>query len=514
MDVLSSPDGEPVRRGESGVMTGLNTKDGVNHGRDTDSSQTVVRNVELTKLLGAVPPHAQEAEMSLLGAMLFDPRMIADVVTLVKSGRDFHNPAHGVLFDVMVGLYDRTASLDMVQLNQVLTDKGLLAEVGGLDYLVNLAGSVPSAANAAHYARIVREKATLRDLIAAGGEILRDAHSGESEVQEILEQAEQRIFRIAQQREHASAESLQELLVETVRAIEANEGRHMTGVPCGFVELDDMLNGFQDGELLILAARPSMGKTALALNVMEQMALAGHSVAMFSLEMGKQQLVQRMVCARGRIDSQRLRRNMLRDDDYKRLMEACGDLSEAPIYIDDTPGLSLLQLRSKARRLKDRYGIEAVIIDYLQLMSSGGRVESRQMEVSEISRGIKAMARELEVPVLCLSQLNRAAEQREGHRPRMSDLRESGAIEQDADVVLMLHREEYYHRGDHEWAEQNPDKAGIAELITAKQRNGPTGVVTLGWNSASTRFQDLSHAGPPPGPTDTAGGWDTGGLPS
>ena len=231
--------------------------------------------------------------------------------------------------------------------------------------------------------------------------------------------------------------------------------------------------------------------------------------------MGKQQLVQRMLCARGRIDSQRMRRSTLREDDYKRLMAACGDLENAPIYIDDTPGLSLLQLRSKARRMKDKHDISAIVIDYLQLMSAGGRVESRQIEVSEISRGVKAMARELKVPVLCLSQLNRAAEQREGHRPRMSDLRESGSIEQDADVVMMLHREEYYHRGDPEWAEQNPDKTGVSEVIVAKQRNGPTGVVKLAWNSASTRFQDLSHATPPP---DFAGSgqdqWNTGDLPT
>ena len=481
---------------------------------DRRSTASSLRMAELSRLIDAIPPHALEAEMSLLGAMLFDPRTIADVVPIVKTGRDFHTPTHGLLYDVMVSVYDRTASLDMVQLNQELSDKGLLAEVGGLDFLVDLASSVPSAANADKYARIVREKATLRDLISAGGEILRDAHSQGSDVQEVLEQAEKRIFKISQQREHAAAESLQELLQETMRLIDANDGRHLTGVPSGFAEMDDVLNGFQKGELLILAARPSMGKTALALNVMEQMALAGHPTAMFSLEMSKQQLVQRMVCARGRIDSQRLRRNTLREDDYARLMTACGDLSEAPVYIDDTPGLTLLQLRSKGRRLKDRFGIEAIIIDYLQLMSAGGRVESRQMEVSEISRGIKAMARELEVPVLCLSQLNRAAEQREGHRPRMSDLRESGAIEQDADVILMLHREEYYHKDDHEWAEQNPDKTGVAEVIVTKQRNGPTGTINLGWHSSSTRFQDLSGASSPTGHSAPSQDWDTGGLPT
>ena len=496
-------------------MTRTNTKDGVEHARDELGTPQSLRAAELSRLVDAVPPHALEAEMSLLGSMLFEPKTIADVILIVKNGQDFHRPAHGVLFDAMVGIYDQTASLDVVQLGQILEDRGLLDEVGGPSYLVQLANSVPSASNAPQYARIIREKSMLRDLIAAAGEILRSAHGNEDEIFGVLERAEQLIFRIAQRREGTSAESIKDLIVETIKIIEANEDRHLTGVPCGFSELDEMLNGFQAGEMLILAARPSMGKTALALNVMEHMALAKHGVAMFSLEMGKQQLVQRMVCARGQINSQRLRRGMLSQEDNRRLMAACGDLSESPIYIDDTPGLTLLQLRSKARRMKDRFDIKAVVIDYLQLMSAGGRVESRQMEVSEISRGIKAMARELEVPVLCLSQLNRAAEQREGHRPRMSDLRESGSIEQDADVVLMLHREEYYHKSDKEWTEQNPDKAGLSEIIIAKQRNGPTGTVELAWNAASMRFQDLSRSTPPP---EFAGSgqdqWDPGDLPT
>ena len=282
-----------------------------------------------------------------------------------------------------------------------------------------------------------------------------------------------------------------------MKRLEENEGRTITGVATGFVELDEMTSGLQSGEMVILAARPSMGKTALALNLAENIAMDGRPVAIFSLEMSRQQLVQRLLCSRGQIDGQRFRRNLLRQDDYQRLMVACNDLASAPILIDDTPGLTLLQLRSKARRMKEKSGLEAIVIDYLQLMSAGGRVESRQLEVSEISRGIKAMARELEVPVVCLSQLNRAAEQREGHRPRMSDLRESGSIEQDADVVAMLHREEYYHRSDPEWAEQNPDRVGVAELIITKQRNGPTGTVELAWDAGSTRFRTLSHATPP-----------------
>jgi replicative DNA helicase len=452
---------------------------------------------DIAKIFEALPPHAVEAEMSLLGSMLWDPRVVGDVVTVVKSGGDFYRPAHGVIYDTMVELYDRHGSLDLVTLNQKLTDKGVLDEIGGLDYLVELAEGVPSAVNATHYAGIVREKATVRELIAAAGEILTDAHRSKEAAQDLLERAEQRIFQIAQRRESNTTADIRELINETMKLLEQNEGRHLTGVTSGFVDLDEMLSGFQRGELIILAARPSMGKTALALNFVENMATAGHPVAVFSLEMGKQQLVQRMLCGRGQIDSQRLRRNMLRQEDYRRLIAAAGELAEAKIYIDDTPGLTLLALRSKARRLKERFGIQGVIIDYLQLMSAGGRVESRQIEVSEISRGIKAMARELDVPVVCLSQLNRAAEQREGHRPRMSDLRESGSIEQDADVIMMLHREEYYHRSDPEWEEANPDKVGVAELIVAKQRNGPTGTVNMVWDGASTAFRSISYATPP-----------------
>ncbi|MBL9119373.1 MAG: replicative DNA helicase [Phycisphaerae bacterium] len=453
--------------------------------------------VDVAKIFESLPPHAVEAEMSLLGSMLWDPRVVGDVVTVVKSGSDFYRPAHGLIYDTMVELYDRNGSLDLVTLSQKLVDKAILEEVGGLDYLVELAEGVPSAVNAPHYAGIVREKATVRELIAAAGEILTDAHQSREPAQDLLERAEQKIFHIAQRRESNSTAEIRDLINETMKLLEQNEGRHLTGVTSGFVDLDEMLSGFQRGELIILAARPSMGKTALALNFVENMASASHPVAVFSLEMGKQQLVQRMLCGRGRIDSQRLRRNMLRQEDYRRLIAAAGELAESKIYIDDTPGLTLLALRSKARRLKERFGIQGVVIDYLQLMSAGGRVESRQMEVSEISRGVKAMARELDVPVICLSQLNRAAEQREGHRPRMSDLRESGSIEQDADVIMMLHREEYYHRADPEWEEANPDKVGVAELIVAKQRNGPTGTVNMVWDSASTAFRSISYASPP-----------------
>ena len=454
----------------------------------------------LATLFESLPPHAIEAEMSLLGSILIDPQVLGDVIFIVKKGEDFFKPANGAIFDAMVELYDKHSSLDIVQLNQLLVDRNALDAVGGLSYLVQLAEAVPSAANAAHYARLVREKAMVRQLIGAAGDILYEAYHSSDESQLILDRAESLIFNIAQQTETASAESLHELIKQTMERIEANLGNELTGIPSGFRELDVMTTGLQAGEMVIIAARPSMGKTALALNMAENMAMRGHAVGVFSLEMGKQQLVQRLLCARSGIDSQRLRRNMLKDQEFRALMAACDELQQAPIYIDDTPGLSLLQLRTKARRLAAKHGIKALLIDYLQLMSAGGRVESRQIEVSEISRGVKALARELHVPVICLSQLNRAAESREGHRPRMSDLRESGSIEQDADVVALLHREDYYYKDDPEWVENNPELLGVAELILTKQRNGPTGTIKLSWIAQSTRFRDYASATPP-------GGW-------
>ncbi len=308
-----------VVRGENGDMPESEGRSRFKK-RDKDERPTL-RAEELTRLAEAVPPHALDAEVSLLGSMILDPRVIADVLGIVKPGTDFHRPAHTILFDLMIDCYDRTASLDVVQLNQLLIDRSLLDEVGGLDYLVHLAESVPTATNATRYARMVREKATLRELIAAAGETLQDAHRADLEVAMVLESAEKRIFKIAEQREQQSASSLNVLLDEVMKSIEEADGSRIGGVPSGFGELDEMLNGLQRGEMLILAARPSMGKTAFALNIAEQMAVADHPVAIFSLEMGKQQLVQRMLCARGRIDSQRMRRNTLREEDYKKSLD-------------------------------------------------------------------------------------------------------------------------------------------------------------------------------------------------
>lgn len=453
----------------------------------------------LARLFESLPPHAIEAEMSLLGSILIEPQCLGDVIFVVKRGEDFFKPAHGAIFDAMVGLYDRHASLDIVQLHQMLLDRNLLEAVGGLDYLTQLALAVPSAANAQHYARLVREKAMVRQLIGAAGDILYDAHHSPEDARTILDQAESKIFNIALSVEQGTVESLATLVNEEVRRYEAVERGQLTGLPSGFHHLDEMTTGFQKSEMLIIAARPSMGKTALALNMAESMATRGVRVGFFSLEMSKQQLVQRMLCARAEIESQKLRRGMLNKEEFRRLCVACGDLQETPVFVDDTPGLTLMQMRTKARRMVSKHSIQVVFVDYLQLLSTGKRTESRQVEVSEISRGVKAMARELNLPVICLSQLNRGPEDRVGNRPRMSDLRESGSLEQDADVVMLLHREDYYHKDDQDWVADNPDLVGVAELILTKQRNGPTGVVKMSWIAQSTRFKDYSDARVPGG---------------
>lgn len=447
------------------------------------------RRVELTQLFDKLPPHALEAEAALLGSMILDWRVCGEVVQIVKGAQDFYSEAHATIYEALVELYDKHQSIDMVQLNQRLVDKQQLEQVGGLAYLMELAEAVPSAATAAYYARIVRDKAVLRRLIEATGHILYDCYNSDEPVHDLLDKAEREIFEIAETGSSDDAAELKVLLQETYSQLENSDGRVLTGEDTGFFELNEMLSGLQKGEMIIVAARPSMGKTAFALNIAEHIA-ASHKrpVAVFSLEMSRQQLAQRLLCSRSGVDAQKLRRNMLSSDDFLKLAATIDELNDAPLFIDDTPGLTLLGLRAKARRLAARHDIKAIVVDYLQLMSAPGS-ESRQQEVSNISRGIKALARELNLPVVCLSQLNRQAEGREGHRPRMSDLRESGSIEQDADVVLMLHREDYYHRSDEGYVPNH-----VAEVIIAKQRNGPTGVVKLQFHESTTRFNNLAQS--------------------
>lgn len=447
--------------------------------------------VELGKLFDKLPPHALEAEMALLGSMILDGQVIGEVVQVLQGADDFYKPSHSAIYQVLVDLYDKNQPIDAVHLQQMLKDRGELENIGGIKYLVELFESVPSATSAPYYAKLVREKSILRRLIEAAGKVLYEAYTSGEPVEDLLDRAEQEIFKLAETKSTTDASDLHTLIQETYTRLETHDGRVITGLETGFFELDEMLSGLQNGEMVILAARPSMGKTALALNIAEHIGATNKQpVAVFSLEMSKQQLAQRLLCSRSGVDSQRLRRNMIRPEDWAVLQDACGQLSDAPMYIDDTPGLTLLGLRAKARRMATRHHIKAVFVDYLQLMSAGSRTDSREQEVSTISRGIKALARELNVPVVCLSQLNRQAETREGHRPRMSDLRESGSIEQDADVVLMLHREDYFHRGEEGHVDDN-----IAELIVAKQRNGPTGTVKLQFHSATTRFNNLAGGG-------------------
>jgi replicative DNA helicase len=471
------------------------------------------------------PPASVEAEMSLLGSMILDPNVIPDVLGVVRRAEDFFKGAHGHIYQAVVDVYDRHHSGDLVQIVDLLRDRGVLEQVGGSAYLVELASAVPSAVNAPHFARIVAEKAKLRRLIDAAGQIIYDAyHTGElgaEGAREVLDAAEMRVFEIAQETNAEDPQALAELLDQELKRIEAAdfEGGSLSGVPSGYDDLDELLRGFQPGEMVILAARPSMGKTALALNLAEQMAIGGvpvpgapagrrSAVGLFSLEMSKNAIVQRLLSARSGVSSQALRGgHKIPDEDFRRLMMAAEDLKAAPIYVDDTPNLTVLNLRARARRMVAQHGVKVLMIDYLQLMSAPNAArESRQVEVSAISRGVKALARELKVPVVCLSQLNRASESREGNRPRMSDLRESGSIEQDADVIMLLHREEYYHVHNPDWAAENPDKVGVAEIIVAKQRNGPTGVVKLAWDTRTTRFRSYDATARPPADLGPLGG--------
>ncbi len=475
----------------------------------------------LGKLFDRLPPHSIEAEMSLLGSIILEPQMIADVLPFVSRPEDFYNEPHGAIFRAVVEVYDKFHSGDLVQIAELLKDAGTLDAIGGPEYLVKLAESVPSAVNAPHYARIVGEKAKLRRLIDAAGQILYDAyHTGElgpDGAREVLDKAEAAVFEIAQESSAADPEKLADLLQLEIDRIESSEGKGISGLPTGYHDLDELLHGLQPGELIIVAARPSMGKTALALNLAEQVAAGGAGpgmqpvgpkagVAIFSLEMSRGSVTQRLLSARSGISGEKFRGgHAISSTDWQALLGACDALREVPVFIDDTPGLTVLNLRARARRLVAQHGVRCIIIDYLQLLTSPGSArESRQVEVSAISRGVKALARELKVPVICLSQLNRATEQREGNRPRMSDLRESGSIEQDADVVALLHREDYYHRGEpawdpnsHDFDPDNQEKIGTAELIIAKQRNGPTGIVRMTWDSHITRFQNYSSARPP-----------------
>ena len=432
-------------------------------------------------------PWNPEAEQAVLGAMLLDQDAALRAAELVDDAM-FYREGHRRLFRAMLALVERRSVIDHITLRDELLRRGELDAAGGLEYLAELVDAVPTAANLEFHARIVRDKAILRRLIETSTGIITEAYDGHSTATELLDIAESRIFKISQQRGDEGFIRIKEMLWPTMERIETlqRSGKAITGVPSGFVDLDGLTSGFQRAELVVVAARPSMGKTAFCLNIAANAASEGQGVAIFSLEMSKESLVQRMLTATARVDSHRVRQGSLRDSDFTQLARAAGLLQTYQIWIDDTPSITLLEMRSKARRLKIDNDLKLVVVDYLQLMRSPEYSENRVQEISDISRSLKALARELEIPVIALSQLSRASEQRGGERkPILSDLRDSGAIEQDADLVIFIHRPEYYDREDE-------SKRGLAEIMLAKNRNGPTGDVQLKFTREYTRFDSFS----------------------
>jgi replicative DNA helicase len=444
------------------------------------------------------PPYAPEAEISVLGGMLIDSENAVPKAIELVDDTMFYREANRRVFRSMVRLFQRGEVIDPVTLSEELNKTDELEAIGGMMFLSELLDAVPTAANIEYHARIVRERALLRRLIEGASQIIRDSYeSGEKSVEEVLDAAEQRIFQVAQSHEREGFVWIKKILYPTFEKIEqlqASKGG-ITGVPSGFSSLDDMTGGLQRGDLVIVAARPSMGKTALVTGMALHAAIANQvPCAMFSLEMSKQQVVQRMLCSEGLVDLGRLLRGRLQDDDFGRLAQAAGHLNTAPLWIDDSGSVSILEMRAKARRLKaDQPELGLIVVDYIQLMTAGGDSENRQQEVSAISRGLKALAKELNVPIVALSQLSRAVEQRADHRPQLSDLRESGSIEQDADLVMFLYRPEYYVPANEA---QEKGLQGKAELIISKQRNGPTGICELYFRKECARFESFTNAMP------------------
>ncbi len=439
-----------------------------------------------------VPPQALEAERSVLGAMLLDVRAIARVLEVIDE-RAFYRPAHRRIFNALVALWQRKEdAIDAVTVADELRRNGDFDTVGGGTYIAGLLDQVATAANVEYHAQIVKEKAILRQLIDISTEIAGRAFEARENPADLLDEAERAMFAISDSSIRKGFVRVRELINPAIKSIEKlyEEKQAVSGLATGFLDLDTMTSGFQAGDLIVVAGRPSMGKTALALNIASHVAVReGRGVGIFSLEMSMEQLLLRMLCSEARVSSQRLRTGYLRDKEWPLLITAAGELSEAPIYIDDTASMTVLEMRAKARRLRSECDLGLIVVDYLQLMQGAARTESRQQEISEISRGLKALAKELRVPVVAISQLSRAVEARSDHRPMLSDLRESGAIEQDADVVAFVYREEHYKRTD--------ENEGLGEIIIGKQRNGPVGFFKVAFISEYTRFENLSKTQEP-----------------
>ena len=438
--------------------------------------------------LGKVPPHDLEAEQAIIGSMLTDRDAVISAIEILKE-EDFYREDNKAIYTAILNLYKRAEPIDIITVKSELESMGKFEQVGGLEYLAELPEKVPTTANAMKYIKIVEEKSTLRRLIKTANEIIELGYSPTEDVEDIMEGAEKKIFNIMQEKNQKGYAPIKDVLVESFTKLEElyNRKQHITGVPSGFTELDYRTAGFHGSELILIAARPAMGKTAFALNIATNAAVkANVPVAVFSLEMSKEQLVNRILCSESMVDSNKVRTGKLEEDDWTKLAGAIGPLSEAEIFIDDTPGINITEIRAKCRKLKLEKNIGMVVIDYLQLIQgSNKRGGSREQEISEISRSLKILAKELDVPVIALSQLSRAAEQRPDHRPMLSDLRESGAIEQDADIVMFLYRDDYYN--------QDSEKKDIAEIIIAKHRGGSTGTVELLWLGSYTKFVNLER---------------------
>jgi len=433
------------------------------------------------------PPNDVAAEQSVLGAMLLSKDAIADVVEVVREP-DFYRPAHQTIYGAILDLYARGEPADAVTVSAALTKSGDLGRVGGAPYLHTLVSMVPTAANAGYYGRIVREQAILRRLVEAGTRIVHMGYSGTGDVDDMVDRAQAEVYDVTERRTSEDYLPLREIMGDALNEIEAisNRGGEMVGVPTGFVELDSLTNGLHPGQLIIVAARPALGKSTLGLDICRSASIKhGLASVIFSLEMSRNEIVMRLLSAEAQVPLQNMRKGTMNDNDWAKLAAKMGAVSEAPLFIDDSPNLTLMEIRAKGRRLKQRHDLRLVVVDYLQLLTSGKRVENRQQEVSEFSRSLKLLAKELEVPVIAISQLNRGPEQRQDKRPLLADLRESGSLEQDADMVVLLHREDAYER-------ESP-RAGEADLIVAKHRNGPTSVVTVAFQGHYSRFTDMAQ---------------------